>query len=333
VNDPRSAVVGAMERPGAQRGARGIVRVALTQTANAFRDMPDRREDLRRLAGRLDEVREANVAHHVALMHEAKRQGAHVVGFGELFTGPYFALGRDPMWFGLAEDAREGPTVRVLSAAARGLGLVVVAPLYERAPDGRRFNTAVVLDERGEWLGCYRKAHLPRGRNEQGEFDEPYYYDPSDGRGPSGPANRSRNPFFPVFRTSAGDIGVAICYDRHFEGVMSTLGDEGAELVFSPAVTFGAKSRRMWHLEFQVDAARHRLFIAGSNRLGSEPPWGQPYFGESHVAGPSGVLPDVSTHAELVISDVDLGELSRPDPSGWDLARDARRDIYSPRGR
>jgi len=46
-----------------------------------------------------------------------------VVCLGELFTAPYFALGEDPLWFGLAEDALDGPTVRTLSTLARELGI------------------------------------------------------------------------------------------------------------------------------------------------------------------------------------------------------------------
>jgi N-carbamoylputrescine amidase len=141
----------------------------------------------------------------------------------------------------------------------------------------------------------------------------------------------SKNGYFPVFETSVGRLGVALCYDRHFEGVIWSLAQEGAQLVFCPAVTFGEKSQRMWHLEFQVDAARHNVFLGGSNRKGVEPPWNQPYFGESHFAGPAGKLANLSRNPALVISEVDLGELARPDPSGWALGRDLRNDIYSPR--
>lgn len=311
-----------------------VVRVAMTQTINAFADMPATPDDLDALASRLDEIRRANVAHHVTLMEIAARAGVKAVCFGELFPGPYFALEAREMWKGLAEDAEDGPTVRALRAAAKACAMIVVAPIYERAPDGRRFNTAVVIDETGAILGKYRKTHIPYGRNEQGTFVENFYYERSDGKNappPSTGANVSRNPFFPVFATSIGRIGIAICYDRHFEGVMHTLKKEGAELVFSPAVTFGEKSRRMWPLEFQVDAARHRLFIGGSNRKGAEPPWNQPYFGETFFCGPNGVLANVSTDERLIIAEVDLGELSRPDPSGWDLPRDIRPDIYSKR--
>jgi N-carbamoylputrescine amidase len=309
-----------------------VVRAALTQTVNAYRDMPARVEDLHLLAGRLGDVRRANVEHHLALIEEAARQGARLIGLGELFPGPYFALGRDPMWIALAEDAREGETATTLRAAAKRLGVVLVAPLYEAcAASGKRFNTAVVIDATGEVLGTYRKTHIPFGRNEQGAFHENLYYERSDGQNLLGPANVSKNPFFPVFETAVGRVGVAICYDRHFEGVMSALAREGAQIVLSPAVTFGEKSRRMWDHEFTVDAARHNLFIGGSNRKGVEPPWNQPYFGESHFVGPNGRAADVSPNPELAIADLDLGELEAGDPSGWNLPRDIRYDIYGSR--
>jgi N-carbamoylputrescine amidase len=87
----------------------------------------------------------------------------------------------------------------------------------------------------------------------------------------------------------------------------------------------------MWPLEFAVDAARHNLFIGGSNRRGVEPPWGQPYFGESHFVGPNGRVKSLPGHTDLVIADLDLGELSGADPSGWNLPRDIRYDIYTSR--
>jgi N-carbamoylputrescine amidase len=292
--------------------------------------MPPTVGELSILASRLEEIREANVAHHVELARAAASAGVLILGMGELFTGPYFALGRDPMWLGLAEDALAGPTVTTLRAAARETGLILVAPIFEHDPrSGRRFNTAVVIDETGEIVGRYRKTHIPVGENEQGAFCETFYYDRSDGDLGTWPRNISRNRFFPVFETRRARLGVAICYDRHFEGVMSALAENGAELVLSPAVTFGEKSRRMWDLEFPVDAARHNLYIGGSNRRGVEPPWTQEYFGASYFAGPNGVVPNLASPTpDLVIADLDLDLLRGADPSGWNLPRDRRPAIY-----
>jgi N-carbamoylputrescine amidase len=287
--------------------------------------------DLPRLAGRLEEIRRANVDHHAALIERAAEKGARLMGLGEMFTGPYFALQKEPMWHGLAESAAEGPTVTTLAALARRLSVVIVAPIYELARTGKRYNTAVVIDADGKILGKYRKTHIPMGKNEQGEFIEPFYFGPADddmAAENKGAANLSKNPYFPVFSTAVGRVGVAICYDRHFEGVMPSLAKNGAEIVMSPAVTFGAKSERMWETEFEVDAMRHRVIIAGSNRLGSERPWGQPYFGRSYVTGPNGRATADRSVPGLVLSTVDLAELRGPDPSGWNLERDRRPSIY-----
>lgn len=305
------------------------MRVALTETKNAYQQMPARLEELHTLRDRLVELRAANIAHHVELIEAAAALGVRAICLGELFAGPYFALTEDPMWRALAEDARGGPSVVAMREAAARHQMLVVAPIYELdASSGLRFNTAVVIERDGELLGKYRKTHIPAGENDVGSFHETFYYARSDGAlGPSA-RNISSNPFFPVFASSVGNVGVAICYDRHFQGVMKVLAEQGAELVFSPAVTFGRKSRRMWELEFEVDAARHNLFIGGSNRRGGEAPWHQEYFGASYFVGPRGRVPALDAPAGLVVADLELAELAAGDGSGWDLPRDLRPDIY-----
>lgn len=307
------------------------VRSAITQTANAYEHMPECADDLPALADRLEDIRDANTAHHIDLIDAAADAGTKIIGLGELFPAPYFALERREMWHTLAEDPAEGPTVRALQRTAARRGIVIVAPIYElEKSTGRRFNTAVVIDADGSILGKYRKVHIPQGANEQGAFDERFYYQPAEiPQNEPSPKILGDNPFYPVFDTAAARVGVAICYDRHFQGVMSSLAHAGAQIVFSPAVTFGQKSRRMWPLEFAVDAARHNIYIAGSNRAGPERPWNQPYFGESHFTGPDGPLDNISTNPNLVIADIDKDRLEAPDPAGWNLQRDARPETYT----
>lgn len=295
-----------------------LLKLAVTETINAFPDMPDAVSRLGELADRLEEIRRANVDHNIQLIRQAAHVGVKTVGLGELFTAPYFAITKHPVWHAMAEDAENGPTISELREVARDHSLVIVAPIYERDPGtGRRYNTAVVLDSDGRIAGKYRKTHVPDGENEQGEFNEPFYFGPADGP-----------PYFPVFETTVGRIGVATCYDRHFEGVIRTLKKNGAELIFSPAVTFGEKSERMWELEFEVDAARNNVFVAGSNRAGVEAPYNQPFFGRSYVVGPNGRAEADRYYHGLVIATVDLDELTRSDPSGWNLVRDRRPEIY-----
>src|SRR5690606_19377654 len=81
---------------------RGALRVALTQTRNAYTDMPSSTAELERIADRLEQVRKANLEHNAALVRAAAERGAHVVGLGELFSAPYFAHEERPMWLELA---------------------------------------------------------------------------------------------------------------------------------------------------------------------------------------------------------------------------------------
>jgi N-carbamoylputrescine amidase len=303
-----------------RRMARALT-VAVTETINVYPGMPERVEELHRLEGKLEDVRRANVEHHLQLIERASARGVSIIGLGELFPAPYFAINKNAMWHVLAESAEDGPTIRALCAAAAKRSIAIVAPIYERDEKlNARFNTAVVIGPGGRVLGKYRKTHIPQGKNEQGEFNEPFYFGPAAGM----------SDYFPVFELPGARVGVTICYDRHFEGVVRSLAAKGAELIFSPAVTFGAKSERMWEMEFEVDAARHNVFIAGSNRKGSERPWNQPFFGKSYVVGPNGRAEPDRSEPGLVIATIDLEHLAGRDPSGWNLVRDRRPEIYVP---
>lgn len=305
-----------------------VVRAAMTQTINQYGPMPQSVDELYKLEGHLEDLRRANVEHHIRLVEEAAGLGVKAICFEELFQAPYFAFTKNELWLALAEPL-DGPTVQELREVARRYEMVIVAPLYELEPStGKRYNTAAFIDADGELLGHFSKVHIPHGENESNAFLERFYYDGSVGRPNPSPKNVSTHPFFPVFETAVGRIGCAICYDRHFEGVMSTLADGGAELVFSPAATFGMKSQRLWYMEFAVDAARHNLFIGGSNRFGSEVPWRQPFYGGTHFVGPNGRLTNESNNPELVIVDLPLHELSEPDPAGWKLKAHRRDDVY-----
>lgn len=252
-----------------------------------------------------------NVRRGLEAVDRAAAAGAQLVCFAELSFEWFYPQRPAESTFRSHSETLEGPIVTAFQKKAAEHGVVIVLNFFER--DGlETYDCSPVIDANGVVLGMTRMVHI----TDYACFHEQGYYTPGDTGAP-------------VYQTRVGKIGVAICYDRHFEGVVAALAAAGAELVFSPAVTFGAKSRRMWDQEFLVDACRHRLFIGGSNRRGSEKPWNQEYFGASYFAGPDGEkVSNRSPRPDLVIADLDLGSLKKPDPSGWDLKRDVRPKIY-----
>ena len=128
--------------------------VALTETCNVYREMPARPEEVATLGPRLEDIRRANVEHHVGLIEAAAKRGAKLVGLGELFAAPYFALRKDPVWHAMAEDAawigarlactRPDGLAIMLRALASVEAHPVVASVFRREGGAWRANQAFV---------------------------------------------------------------------------------------------------------------------------------------------------------------------------------------------
>ena len=91
----------------------------------------------------------------------------------------------------------------------------------------------------------------------------------------------------PVFRTRAGKVGVAICYDRHFPEYMRALALAGADLVVVPqAGAVGEWPDGLYEAEMRVAAFQNGYFVALCNRVGREDRLD--FAGESFVGAPDG---------------------------------------------
>jgi predicted amidohydrolase len=211
----------------------------------------------------------ANVARGVAALERAARDGAQVVAFAELafeWFHPQRPAGSDPL--ALAETV-PGPITDLFARKAREFGVVVVLNLYER--DGARaFDCSPVLDADGSLLGRTRMIHI----TDYPCFHEQGYYTPGDTGAP-------------VYRTKAGAIGVAICYDRHYPEYMRALALGGADLVVVPqAGSVGEWPDGLYEAEVQVAAFQNGYFVALCNRVGREDCL--TFAGESFVCAPDG---------------------------------------------
>jgi N-carbamoylputrescine amidase len=126
-------------------------------------------------------------------------------------------------------------------------------------------------------------------------FHEQGYYTPGDTGAP-------------VYRTRAGNIGVAICYDRHYPEYMRALALAGADLVVVPqAGAIGEWPDGLYEAEMQVAAFQNGYFVALCNRVGAEDCI--TFGGESYVCAPDGRVIARAPAMEDMILTADL-ELS-----------------------
>jgi len=109
-----------------------------------------------------EETPAENLRKTLPRIEEAAAKGAKIIGLQEMFTTKYFCIDQNPDRFDLAEPIPAGTTVRELCAAAKRLGVVIVAPMFEARGNEVYHNTAAVIDADGTYLGKYRKMHIPQ---------------------------------------------------------------------------------------------------------------------------------------------------------------------------
>ncbi len=281
-----------------------ITRAALIQCSNPLADEPDLRK-----------VKAAMIEKHLPLIRSAAEQGANICCLQEIFYGPYFCAEQHVRWYDTAEPVPDGPTVTLMRDLARKLGMALVVPIYELAMTGVYYNTAAVIDDKGQYLGRYRKKHIPHCHP---GFWEKFYFKPGD-------------EGYPVFETRFGKIGVYICYDRHFPEGARELGLNGAEIVFNPSATVAGLSEYLWKLEQPAHAVANQYFVGAINRVGREGPWNiGEFYGQSYFCNPRGQITHIASRDkdEIVIADLDL-DMIREVRDVWQFYRDRRPETYT----
>jgi len=262
----------------------------------------------------IEAIKSAMIDKHVALIGQAADEGAQVTCLQEIFYGPYFCAEQDTRWYQSAEPIPDGPTIKLMQQLAKKFSMILVVPIYEVDMTGVYYNTAAVIDEQGQYLGKYRKHHIPHCNP---GFWEKFYFKPG-------------NLGFPVFDTSAGKIGVYICYDRHFPEGARELGLNGAEIVFNPSATVAGLSEYLWKLEQPAHAVANQYFVGAINRVGTEAPWNiGEFYGQSYFCNPRGqiMVEACRDQDEVVVADLDL-EMIEEVRNTWQFFRDRRPESY-----
>jgi len=265
-------------------------------------------------AAGLPAIKKAMIEKHLKLIDQAAKQKVKVLCLQELFYGPYFCAEQETRWYHLTERVPDGPTVQLMQKQAKKHKMVVVVPIYEEDQPGVYYNTAAVVDADGQYLGKYRKTHIPHCKP---GFWEKFYFRPG-------------NLGYPVFETAYAKVGVYICYDRHFPEGARALGLNGAEIVFNPSATVAGLSEYLWKLEQPAHAVANGYFVGAINRVGHEAPWNiGEFYGQSYFCDPRGrILAEGPRDKDAVVTadlNLDLIEEVR---SVWQFYRDRRPDAY-----
>ena len=253
------------------------------------------------------------------------QQGANVIVLPELHRSLYFCQTENQDNFKLAESI-PGQTTDALSKAAKQHSVVIIASVFERRAKGIYHNTAVVIENNGEIAGIYRKMHIP---DDPGYYEK-FYFTPGD-------------LGFKAIDTSAGKIGVLVCWDQWYPEAARLTALQGADFIVIPTAIGWDPSdsqeekqrqRDAWITIQRAHAIANGLPLVCCNRTGfeddsSKQTKGIDFWGSSFVAGPQGeILRECSTDtSESVVVKLDLDHNEHVRQT-WPYFRDRRIDAY-----
>lgn len=166
----------------------------------------------------------------------------------------------------LKKHAAETPrVVGAICQLSAEHNMVVVGSLPEEE-NGKIYNTAYVVDC-GKLLASYRKLHM------FSTMGEDRFLSPGDKT--------------LVVPTSAGRLGVAICYDLRFPELFRKMALEGAEIICLPA-EWPKPRQENWRILLQARAMENQLFVAATNCCGIQDKLD--FFGMSLLLSPRGEI-------------------------------------------
>ena len=219
----------------------------------------------------------------------------HLVALPECFA--VFG-GRDGLQLKHMAPLGQGDIQQGCAALAKQFGVYLLAgSLPTTSPEPQRFSACSMLfAPDGRIVADYQKLHL---------FD----VDVSDTTG-SYRESQTTYPGQKITLAALGELklGMTVCYDVRFPGLMQALATQGMNLLSVPAAFTRVTGAAHWHTLLRARAIENQCFVLAPNQTGVHAN-GRETFGHSLIINPWGeVIADAGTAPGWISAVVDLTE-------------------------
>jgi len=271
------------------------------------------------------ESREKVVARMIVLLNQAGQKGCQFVAFPELALTTFF-----PRWY-IEDEAElnqfyetEMPNADVQplfdKAAELGIGFYLGYAELTKDETGktRRFNTAILVDDKGNITAKYRKIHLPGHKENESwrpfQHLEKRYFEPG-------------NLGFGSWEFMGGKVGMALCNDRRWPETYRVMALQGAEMIvlgyntpmhYPPVPQHDHLQGFHNHVVMQASAYQNGCWVIAAAKAGKEEDCD--LLGDSCIIAPTGqiVAQAVTLGDELIVADCD-----------FDMTREIKENIFN----
>ncbi len=251
------------------------------------------------------------------MVETAAKKGAKIICLQELYKTPYFPQHKNVKIDSYLEVI-PGESTFVFKELAKKYSCSIILPIYEKAKNGKLYNTIVVLNEKGEIQPSYRKLHIP---HDPGFYEKDYFYEGDNG--------------YQLFKYKDINFAVLICFDQWFPEAARMVKLSGAEIIFYPTAIGNIIGNKPidgdWHDAWETIMRGHSIAnslpVVAVNRTGIEDKinfWGQSFITDSFGK----VLKRASSKKdEVIINTLDLA-MNDYISNDWGFMRNRRPDTY-----
>jgi len=217
----------------------------------------------------------------------------------------------------IAETIDDSNFVLALRESARLNRINIIATLYEKNTknnrttinqfDNRVYDTAVIISSNGTISSVYRKLHL---------------YDALGFR--ESAKMIAGNTIEKPVKTSAGNIGLMICYDIRFPEVSRILAISGADILAVPSAwVHGIMKEEHWQIILKARAIENGSYVVAPDQVGHI------FSGRSMVVDPFGiVMLDMGNREGMEVIEIDKSRTQKARES-LPLLKSRRTDVYN----
>ncbi|MHB8602906.1 MAG: carbon-nitrogen hydrolase family protein [Nitrosotalea sp.] len=238
---------------------------------------------------------------------QAAQRGAKLCAFPE-FMMYYTPSSQSSTDLANIAEKIDGEFVSSISEEAKRNSIQVIGTLYEKSPKPNRvYDTSFLVDKNGKVLSAYRKIHL---YDALGFKESAKLY----------PGSSIAKPV----KTSAGKMGMMICYDLRFPEMSRILASSGSEILVVPSAWVKGKMKEEhWITINKTRAIENGCYVISPDQVGNI------YCGRSMVVDPYGkILLDMKKKEGIGIVNISLDEIKQVREK-LPLLRNRRTDIYT----
>lgn len=252
--------------------------------------------------------KQENLRISLDFVREGARRKARLICFPEFQMAFSSAKQSSKQLTNVAESAN-GNFIVKLCSAARSCKIDIVATIYEKSEalsDKRVYDTAVLINSKGNIISLYRKVHLydALGFKESRKL-------------------MAGNSIEQPSSTSTGTIGLMICYDIRFPEISRILAVQGAEILVAPSAWIqGVMKEEHWVTLLKARSIENGLYMVAPDQVGNI------FSGRSMVIDPFGsVILDMGNREGMEVVDIDISRVQNVRKS-LPLLKNRRKDVY-----